>query len=129
MLKSIRMGMLVGLMALSGAGTTVVAPTPAVAQGLEYSAALGVLVQHSGAGMLVRVVRGGVARQLGLQPGDLIFAINGNHPDSLSDLANALFAGADNEDHDMDVIRSGQHLHALLFHVHGQVYMHGTGLH
>lgn len=129
MFKAVRTVLLLASMALAGGSATFVAPTAAVAQGMEFCPDLGVLVQHVDGGMLVRAVRGGVARNLGLQRGDVIFAVNGEHPDSLSQLHHALFAGSDNEDHDIDVLRGNSHLHAMIFHVEGHVFARGSGLH
>jgi S1-C subfamily serine protease len=130
MKKHVRSFALVGLMALSGATVTGFEPPVAQAQGsLEYCEDLGVLVQHVGGGMVIRAMRGrATARQLGLRPGDLIFAVNGSHPDSIADLHRALFTGADEEDHDLDILRGNAHLHAAVFHSHGQIFVH-TALH
>jgi len=129
MFKTVRTVLLLASMAFAGGSATFVAPTAAVAQGMEFCPDLGVLVQHVDGGMMVRVVRGGVARNLGLRPGDLIVAVNGEHPDSLSQLHHALFSGGDNEDHDIDVLRGNSHLHAMIFHIEEHVFMRGTGLH
>lgn len=127
MRKSIRLGLLIGVLAFGTSTASLVPARDAHAQGFEYSPDLGVLVQHVNAGMLVRAMRrAAFARQLGLQPGDLIFAINGQHPDSLSDIHNMLFTGADDEDHDLDVLRGGQHLHAAVFHHGGEILVHGS---
>ncbi len=122
-----------GLLALSlvaaSAGSAVQSPRPAMAQGFEYCPDLGVLVEHTGGGFVVRAMRrGAFARQLGLRPGDLVFAVNGDHPDTLNDLHRVLFTGSDEEDHDLDILRNGRHLHASVFHSHGEIFVH-TALH
>ncbi len=123
-----KLGMFLGTLALTSAAAHTVAPQPAMAQQLEFCPDLGVLVSHSGGGLTVQGMRRGfpITRQLGLRPGDLIFAINGQHPNSLSQLHGVLFAGADNEDHDIDVLRDGAHLHAAVYHVNGQVFARST---
>ena len=119
---------LLGFLALTastGTGAALVGERPAMAQGLEYCRDLGVLVQSTDGGLWVRAMRGNAAaRALGIRPGDLIFAVNGSHPESLSDLHRVLFTGGDNEDHDLDVLRGNRHLHALVFHVNGEVLVH-----
>ena len=116
-------------MAFAGGSATFIAPTTAVAQGREFCPDLGVLVLHVDGGMQVLALRAGVGRNLGLRSGDVIFAVNGEHPDSLSQLHHALFAGADSEDHDIDILRGNAHLHAMIFHVEGHVFARGGGLH
>jgi S1-C subfamily serine protease len=124
-----RAGILSLGLALSATGGVAVSSRPAMAQGFEYSPDLGVLVEHTGGGFVVRAMRrGAFARQLGLRPGDLVFAVNGDHPDSLNDLHRVLFTGADEEDHDLDILRNGRHLHASVFHAHGEIFVH-TALH
>ena len=124
-----RAGILSLGLALSATGSVAVSSRPAMAQGFEYSPDLGVLVEHTGGGFVVRAMRrGAFARQLGLRPGDLVFAVNGDHPDSLNDLHRVLFTGADEEDHDLDILRNGRHLHASVFHAHGEIFVH-TALH
>jgi S1-C subfamily serine protease len=115
-------------MACSGAAVTHYRTPTAQAQGsLEYCEDLGVLVQYTNAGMIVRAMRGrAIARQLGLRPGDLIFAVNGSHPNSIADLHRLLFTGADDEDHDLDILRGSLHLHAMVFHHGGQILVHTT---
>ncbi len=114
-------------LSLTGSAVTTTLPRPAMAQGMEYCPDLGILVERTSGGFLVRAQRrAAITRRLGLQPGDLIFAINGQHPSSLSQLHNALFSGADNEDHDVDVLRGGQHLHAAIFHVNGELLVHAA---
>jgi S1-C subfamily serine protease len=113
------------LMATTGTGASLVGERRAEAQPLQYCRDLGVLVQSMDGGLWVRAMRGGAtARMLGIRPGDLIFAVNGTHPDSLNDLHRVLFTGGDNEDHDLDVLRGGRHLHALVFHVNGEILVH-----
>jgi S1-C subfamily serine protease len=124
-----RAGILSLGLALSATGGVAVSSRPAMAQGFEYSPDLGVLVEHTGGGFVVRAMRrGAFARQLGLRPGDLVFAVNGDHPDTLNDLHRVLFTGADEEDHDLDILRNGRHLHASVFHAHGEIFVH-TALH
>lgn len=116
-------------LAVASAGSATLFAPAAVAQGFEYCPDLGVLVEHTGGGFVVRAMRrGAFARQLGLRPGDLVFAVNGAHPDNLNDLHRVLFTGADEEDHDLDILRSGRHLHASVFHSHGEIFVH-TALH
>ena len=125
--KLARVALLFAAMAFSGTAATVADVSVAEAQGgMEYCPDLGVLVQHTDAGLFVRAIRGrGAASQLGLRSGDLIFAVNGNHPDTLSDLHRVLFTGADLEDHDLDILKAnGQHVHALVFHDHGTIQVH-----
>ena len=125
--KMVRVAWLVGAMAFSGAAVSVASAPIAEAQGIEYCPDLGVLVQHANEGMYVRGFRGGsVAQQIGLRRGDLVFAINGNHPDSLDDLHRVLFTGGDDEDHDLDIFRGGQHLHTMVFHHDGHILTHST---
>jgi S1-C subfamily serine protease len=122
-------GVLAVSLAVASAGSAVLSTPAAMAQGFEYSPDLGVLVEHTGGGFVVRAMRrGAFARQLGLRPGDLVFAVNGDHPDSLNDLHRVLFTGADEEDHDLDIFRNGRHLHASVFHSHGEIFVH-TALH
>jgi S1-C subfamily serine protease len=130
MKKWIRSVALVGAMTLSVATVTSFQPPAAQAQGsLEFCEDLGVLVQHISGGMVIRAMRGrATARQIGLRPGDIIFAVNGSHPDSLADLHRVLFTGADEEDHDLDILRGNAHLHAAVFHNNGQIFVH-TALH
>ena len=129
MRKVMQRGLFLGALAL-GAGVTGTLPaTTAHAQQMEYCPDLGVLMQHVDAGMIVRAMRrAAFAKALGLRPGDLIFAINGQHPDSITQIHDMLFTGADNEDHDLDILRGGRHLHAAVFHLNGQIYVH-TSLH
>ena len=125
--KMLRGVLLLAAMVTAGAAASVARAPTAEAQGMEYCPDLGVLVQHSDGGMFVRAFRGGsLAREIGLQRGDLVFSINGNHPDSLDDLHRVLFTGADNEDHDLDILRNGRHLHAMVFHDHGHILVHST---
>ncbi len=130
MKKLLRSIAFVGVLSLSAAVVTGVETPAAHAQGsLEYCEDLGVMVQHISGGMVVRALRGrAVARQIGLRPGDIIFAVDGSHPDSLADLHRVLFTGADEVDHDLDILRGPAHLHAAVFHNHGQIFVH-TALH
>jgi S1-C subfamily serine protease len=126
-----RIGALVGVLAMVGGGVIVANGSRAEAQptSIEFCPDLGVLVQRVDAGLFVRVLRGkAIARTLGLRPGDLIFAVNGEHPASINDLHRVLFTGADNEDHDLDILRGDSHLHAAVFHVDGEIFVH-TALH
>ena len=126
-----RIGALVGVLAMAGGGAIVANGSRAEAQptSFEFCPDLGVLVQRVDAGLFVRVLRGkAIARTLGLRPGDLIFAVNGQHPSSINDLHRVLFTGADNEDHDLDILRGDSHLHAAVFHVDGEIFVH-TALH
>lgn len=103
----------------------IVAPSVAHAQGMEYCPDLGVFVQHVNGGMQIRAMRrDSIVRQLGLRPGDLIFGVDGRHPDSINELHAMLFAGADNVDHDLDILRGPAHLHAAIFHQSGRVFVH-----
>ena len=125
MVNLIRVAALFTAMAFSAVSVGVV-PT-AQAQGLEYCRDLGVMVQHTDVGLIVRALRGrGVAGQIGLQPDDLLFAVDGYHPDSLDDLHRVLFTGADHVDHDIDILRGNQHLHVMVFHDHGEIFAHGV---
>jgi S1-C subfamily serine protease len=120
-----------GALAVAALGGVVAEASLAEAQpaSFEYCPDLGVLVQRVDAGLYVRVLRGkAIARTLGLRPGDLIFAVNGEHPASINELHRVLFTGADNEDHDLDILRGDAHLHAAVFHVDGEIFVH-TALH
>lgn len=129
MKKLVRMGLCLAALSLTTLGSGPLAPRAAHAQPMEYCPDLGVLVSHGDGGLVVQGMRRvAIARQLGLRPGDVIFAINGQHPDTLSQLHSMVFSGADNEDHDLDVLRGGRHLHTAIFHVNGQVLTH-TSLH
>jgi len=117
------------MMGVSGAFAIATPTLSAQPSNFEYCPDLGVLVQRLDAGLFVRVLRGkAIARTLGLRPGDLIFAVNGEHPASINDLHRVLFTGADNEDHDLDILRGDSHLHAAVFHVDGEIFVH-TALH
>jgi len=127
-MRWMKLGLVLGALGLANTAAQSVAVSPAMAQQMEFCPDLGVLVSSSSGGLTVQGMRRGgtISRQLGLRPGDLIFAISGQHPTSLSQLHNILFAGADNEAHDIDVLRDGQHLHASLYHAHGQVFANNT---
>ena len=103
---------------------------PAAAQGArEYCPDLGVLVERADGGLRVRQIRrSAAAEQLELEEGDLLVRINGRRPDSVSELHEVLFTGADHEDHELVIERDGEYLRALVFHDHGQVMVH-TSLH
>lgn len=120
--RFVRLGFVM-LAVAGGAAGVVSTARPAEAQGLERCADLGVMVQHVNDGFIVRsVMRGGIASELGLSRGDLIFAIDGEHPDSLEALHRVIFRGADRAIHDLDVLRGGQHLHAAIYHINDRVY-------
>ena len=125
--KILRVAVLFAAMAVSGTAVSVTSAPAAEAQGMEYCRDLGVLVEHTGAGLLVRALRGNAAaRQIGLRPFDIIFSINGSHPGSLSDLHRVLFTGGDDEDHDLDIFRGGQHVHSMVFHHDGNIMVHSA---
>lgn len=120
--KYVRLGFVMLAVAGGASGVASIA-RPAEAQGLERCGDLGVMVQHVSEGFVVRsVMRGGIANELGLSRGDLIFAIDGEHPQSLDDLHQMIFRGADRSIHDLDVLRRGQHLHAAIYHIDDRVY-------
>jgi S1-C subfamily serine protease len=113
--------------ALAGIGAPVTRASTAEAQGLEYCRDLGVMVQHVPAGLSVVALRGGgVGRQLGLRRGDLIWAVDNAHPDTLDQVHEMIFLGADGAVHDLDVLRGAAHLHTGIFHMHGIVVTQGT---
>jgi hypothetical protein len=117
------------MVGVTGAFAVATPPLSAQPSNFEYCADLGVLVQRLDAGLFVRVLRGkAIARTLGLRPGDLIFAVDGEHPTSLDELHRVLFTKADNVDHDLDILRGDAHLHAAVFHVDGEIFVH-TALH
>lgn len=114
---------MVALACVGVASSTVAAPAVSHAQGLERCYDLGVMVQHVDDGFIVRsVMRGGIANELGLSRGDLIFALDGQHPNSLDDLHRIIFSGADRSIHDLDVLRGGRHLHAAVYHLGDRVF-------
>ena len=114
-------------LALATAGGVVVHTPATEAQGLEYCRDLGVMVQHVPQGMAVVSLRGGgVARQLGLRRGDIIWGVDGSHPNSLDELHSMLFSGADGAMHDLDVFRGAMHLHTGVFHMNGLILTRGT---
>jgi S1-C subfamily serine protease len=116
------------LLTLAGAASTlaVVAPSPAAAQSLEKCEDLGVMVQHVKDGYIVRsLVAGGVAEEIGLTRGDLIFAVDGKQPASLDELHRIIFSGADNAQHDLDVLRGEAHLHTGVYHIGSRIYISG----
>jgi hypothetical protein len=130
---------LMGLLAMVGAGTLLGAPADAApkkgekkeaakaaAPVTEYSADLGAVIELTPDGIRVQAVRKGAGIEgLDLQPGDLVFGINGKHPETTKALHDALTSGGDNEDHDVDVIRRGTgHVHYMLFHVGDKLYVH-----
>jgi S1-C subfamily serine protease len=134
-MKSLKMCM--GFLAMVGAGTLAGTPADAApkkdakeaskaASVTEYSPDLGAVIELTPDGIRVQAVRKGAGVDgLDLQAGDLIFGINGKHPESTKDLHNALVSGGDNEDHDVDVIRRGAgHVHYMLFHVGDKLYVH-----
>jgi hypothetical protein len=117
------------MVGVTGAFAVATPPVSAQPSSFEYCADLGVLVQRLDAGLFVRVLRGKpIARTLGLRPGDLVFAVDGEHPTSLDNLHRVLFTKADNVDHDLDILRGDSHLHAAVFHVDGEIFVH-TALH
>ncbi len=120
---------------LVGAGALVGAPvdaapktaTAAKAESVtEFSPDLGAVVEVTPDGIRVQAVRKNAGIPgLDLQAGDLIFGVNGKHPDKIKDLHDLLFTGADNEDHDLDVIRRGAgHVHYMIFHVGDKMFVH-----
>lgn len=110
------------LIGVAGATLTATAPRAATAQSFERCADLGVMVQHIDSGFVVRsVMRGGIANELGLTRGDVVFAIDGQTPNTLDDLHRAIFSGADRAIHDLDVLRGGRHLHAAIYHIGNSV--------
>lgn len=113
--------------ALAGVGAPLPRASTAEAQGIEYCRDLGVMVQHVPAGMSVVALRGGgVGRQLGLRRGDIIWAVDNAHPDTLDQVHEVIFRGADGAVHDLDVLRGAAHLHAAIYHMHGIVMTQGT---
>lgn len=111
-----------------GGGGSALTHAPAVeAQGFEYCRDLGVMVQHVPTGMSVVALRGGgIGRQLGLRRGDIVWGVDGSHPDSLNEIHTMIFRGVDGAVHDLDVLRGSAHLHAAVFHMHGVVLTRGT---
>lgn len=114
------------LFSLSTATAVAYAPSTATAQSLERCEDLGVMVQHVKDGYIVRsLVQGGVAEELGLTRGDLVFAVDGTQPSSLDELHRIIFSGADKAMHDLDVLRGEKHLHTAVYHVGNRIYISG----
>lgn len=86
----------------------------------ERSRWLGCSVYNTPAGLVVRdIERPSFAARLGLQEGDLIYAIEGRRPRSVRQLHRYLFFGRRSFDQDVDILRMGRHVHAVIQHGEG----------